>query len=806
MLHSILIYFAFIAYWASVGFANTCVWSEKSEALKFQSPEIFWINMDKSVDRRHSLSNHLDHIGWLHRRIKGLSLDDIYIPSDVRSLWDQYDAKVQTSEVLLDSNDPKFVTQYGNASHFLLGLVGRGKSNRLKELGCTISHLEAMRQAIYNNRSSSKYAVITEDDIYIPFDINFQKLAEAAPPDFGILQLFNSNEESMVSVWKMYRRNQEQNTWVPNRVGQAASFWSTCAYLINREILRPIIDKVIYQVKQAVHVRIIAGIRKPCRPKLSYCCRNIPGTYSYEFIEHPPCFIAPKGFQADSFLYTLNRTYVLTTPLITNGAGGNQSTFHQDHVESIHQSAFRQQRALINDMINDVVPLPPFVNKGCTSSLPLQMELKKNNTCWYSSPDRRSVSIFWLYMTDVSSKEQFGDYVRNVVGREGKWLPSLAEASMYIPSDLSNRWMTRQCLIQTNEKRLQYRSVTPEAAKELNSIMKEGYQVAFSGLCGYSRHHHNGIRELAATVSHLLTLYHAKKQPMTETRFAIISSGEVFLALNPRFEALVASAPDKFGFLTFMVDDDDLVDRLWQEYIQNPTEKLWSTINDKYIDKISSQFYIVNLEVVGPILDAIVQLDINGDNGRTLSVLRLIAGGQHHPRQSRMGHHKGRSESDSVNSKSTMSVTPTDPLSSIDQTIKNGGASGCYPSECCSNDQLDRRPSYCLLSHGGSHKVEAVLWKMAPTYTLHIPIVLRGTYKPGDGYFPSRSLPLNYTAEGAVDASSITIDKKSRKSRLDPSSSDGLLEVQRQKQILNSVQSGQVPLPSFLVSSCSFKF
>lgn len=779
--------------------AQTCSWSRKSTDLVHQSPEIFWINMDKSVERRQSLSMHLDQLGWLHRRIRGLSLDDIYIPGDIRSLWDQYDAKVQTTEALIGREDPKFVTKYGNASHFLVGLVGRGKTNRLKELGCTISHLEAMRQAIYNNRSSSKYAVITEDDIFIPFDVNFEMLAESAPKDFGILQLFNSNEESMLSVWKMYRRDQSSHLWVPNRVGQAASFWSTCAYLINREVMKPVIDAVIENVKNTYHVRIIAGIRKPCRPKISECCKHVAGTYSYEFQERPPCFIAPKGFQADSFLYTLNRTYVLTTPLITNGAGGNQSTFHQDHVESIHQAAFRQQRKLINEMISGSVARPSFANISCSDALPLQMELKTNNTCWYSAPHRRSLSIFWLYIAHTQAKEKLGDYIRNVVGREAKWFSWVGDETLYIPPDLLNHWETRQCRIQSTESRLQARTASSATASSLSGIMKEGYQVAFSGLCGRTRHHsshvHTGKRDLSVTVSHLLAMYHARKSPLTQTQYAIISSDDVFLPLNPNFEGLVASAPPKFGFLTFLVDDANLMDRLWQEYVQKPKEKLWSLLNDKYVDTISSQFYIVNLDVVGPILESIVQLHIPGDNGRSLSILRLIAAGHHH---NRPGKHRG-GEADAA----TAGEGPAD--------VGKAGGSACYPRECCSEDAADRIPPYCILSHGGNHRAESFLWKIAPTYTFHIPMVMRGSYDTSSGFIPSAAVPLvQMESNSSHEILDSKVDKSHKKSRhpraTGTASTGGVTTGHRQRQIINVIQEGQVSLPEFLLSSCSFRF
>jgi GR25 family glycosyltransferase involved in LPS biosynthesis len=792
---------------------GSCFWRKKTEEIIHRSPEIFWVNMDKSIDRRASLSSHLDQIGWLHRRIKGLSLDDIYIPSDVRSKWDQYDAVVQTAEVLVSGDDPQYITKYGNVSHFLIGLVGRGKSNRLKELGCTISHLEAMRQAIYNNRSSSKYAVITEDDIFIPFDINFQGLAEAAPKDFGILQLFNSNEESMLSVWKMYRRDQEKNTWVPNRVGQAAAFWSTCAYVINREVLRPVIDEVIFQVQQAIHVRLIAGIRKPCRPKLSFCCTHIAGTYSYEFIERPPCFIAPKGFQADSFLYTLNRTYVLTTPLITNGAGGNKSTFHQDHVQHIHQSAFKTQRSLINDMISGQAPLPSFVNKSCMSPLPLEMEIKMNFTCWYSAPARRSISVFWFYISHDQTKERYGDYIRNVVGREAKWVPWIPESSLYIPEDLVRSWETRNCRIQSSESSLQARSITPAISNSLQHVMQDKFQVAFSGLCGTGRHQHHAKHSLAATVSHLLALYQAKQKPLTETRYAIISAGAVFLALNPNFEALVSSAPENFGFLTFFITDNDLVDRLWQEYIQNPKEKIWSILHDKYLDSISSEFYIVNLDVIGPILEAIVQLQLNGDNGRPLTILRLIAAGQHHyisnRKSSSSQNTAGVGNEELSNTPSTsLAADMKESVAAGPDSKTSGSKSGCYPSECCGDEKDDRRPLYCVFA--GSHRMESFLWKIAPTYTFHIPMVLRGTYDPTEGYIPSgRSDPVFELSEinNSTDGHSTRIRGKANKYRGGKTASSGGVAVdERTRQILKTIQDGQTPLPPFLLSSCSFKF
>ena len=67
------------------------------------------------------------------------------------------------------------------------GLCGRGKDksgkekNFIKELGCTTSHLLAMREAIYSTTATSRYAIIIEDDVKFPFDVDYEELTKTAP-------------------------------------------------------------------------------------------------------------------------------------------------------------------------------------------------------------------------------------------------------------------------------------------------------------------------------------------------------------------------------------------------------------------------------------------------------------------------------------------------------------------------------------------------------------------------------------------------------------------------------------------------
>jgi GR25 family glycosyltransferase involved in LPS biosynthesis len=324
------------------------------------SPEVYYINMDKSVERKHNMNRHLRDVGLSYQRISGLTPNFMYIPNDIESTWRTAWCKTQTSELIPPRNlvlrDP--TSPLRNYTSVVAGLCGRGKNkNTPKELGCTTSHLIAMRQAIYSNRTTSRYALIIEDDVSLPFNIDFDALARSAPKGFGILQLFNSNIDSMTKLWKMYQKD-------PNYLWSESynlRYWSTCGYMIDREVMKPVIDEVIYEKDGWLQFKIIAGIQGPCAPQ--ECC--VQG----KFIEKPPCVWASFGYQADSYLYSLAKTYMLSVPLITNGRGVAASTFHQEHVNMFHLAAFRRQRQFINEMLTGKVPPPSFAQAACKQAI-----------------------------------------------------------------------------------------------------------------------------------------------------------------------------------------------------------------------------------------------------------------------------------------------------------------------------------------------------------------------------------------------------------------------------------------------------
>lgn len=70
-------------------------------------------------------------------------------------------------------------------------------------------------------------------------------------------------------------------------------FWSTCGYMIDRVVMKPIIDNLVYEKDGWTHFKVIAGISGPCAPP--ECCVN--GTdsrwgYYGTFVQKSPCVLA----------------------------------------------------------------------------------------------------------------------------------------------------------------------------------------------------------------------------------------------------------------------------------------------------------------------------------------------------------------------------------------------------------------------------------------------------------------------------------------------------------------------------------
>jgi GR25 family glycosyltransferase involved in LPS biosynthesis len=244
-----------------------CKWSKREI-----SPHVYFINMDKSTDRRVNMERHLSNVGLGHERVRGLVPREIYIPEDIESSWRTIYCKLQTSWKPPAREHLESTSAYWHHTSFMMGMCGRGNPtpnpNNPKELGCTTSHLKAMKNAVYSD-SKSRYALILEDDVQFPFDLDWDALASSAPKEFSILQLFNSNEGTMTQNWNIYMKD-HNNLWTER--GDHWNFFGASAYLIDRVAMKSVIDAIVKDVNGWTSFNIIAGMNNPCAP--AECCVN----------------------------------------------------------------------------------------------------------------------------------------------------------------------------------------------------------------------------------------------------------------------------------------------------------------------------------------------------------------------------------------------------------------------------------------------------------------------------------------------------------------------------------------------------
>ena len=281
-------------------------------------PEVYWINLNSSVHRRKAMTKFLNGFGLPHFRIEALAIKDIYVPEDLIAGW-AFRGNPKTSFTPRSelSKYEKSLDQVYPRKLFVKGLCGSAENNK-KELAVLISHLLAIKNAVYSTTATSRYALLLEDDVWTPFDINFELLAldlvnEMGRP-FGIIQLFNSKARTLDEYFHCFMRPDNfqcklefgpKTRWASRKPAQEGRFlqtWSTGAYLINRAVMKPIIDKIFAnEFLGWTSVTIIAAKLPSCFPTI--CCDDTKKTTDHNnktveiFNPSAPvhCVYAPVG-------------------------------------------------------------------------------------------------------------------------------------------------------------------------------------------------------------------------------------------------------------------------------------------------------------------------------------------------------------------------------------------------------------------------------------------------------------------------------------------------------------------------------
>jgi GR25 family glycosyltransferase involved in LPS biosynthesis len=204
-----------------------------------------------------------------------------------------------------------------------------------KELGCIASHIFAIYTAVYDKEQSHiPYALITEDDLRFELKVNWRRMIEeSAPKKWKILQVFTSNGPFTKDLWTQYkedvkaqRRFQEGTSLVhsPNPTLQwkervwNSSFWSTQAYVINKESIKPLLSSLVYynMTERKYFLTLQPPSSVPC------LANSLPSSCSLPF-----------RIVADIYLYSYFSPSFMTRIPFINGAKHTSSTSSSSDIQ-----------------------------------------------------------------------------------------------------------------------------------------------------------------------------------------------------------------------------------------------------------------------------------------------------------------------------------------------------------------------------------------------------------------------------------------------------------------------------------------
>lgn len=139
--------------------------------------------------------------------------------------------------------------EHTRISGIIVNSVPQGIKITKAEYGCLQSHLKAIHQ-IKNGEQS--YGIVMEDDVCLSLPINFDNIIKSAPDDWEILQLFMSytpHIKQNIDILK--KTNVLWQKWITPSYGAAV-------YIINKKGCDKIINKIknISECKYKPHIDI----------------------------------------------------------------------------------------------------------------------------------------------------------------------------------------------------------------------------------------------------------------------------------------------------------------------------------------------------------------------------------------------------------------------------------------------------------------------------------------------------------------------------------------------------------------------
>ncbi len=188
----------------------------------------FWINIDKSLDRRLFMEEQFKQKEIDNQRISAVTPEKL--------------------EWILEDKPPYYC---GNECCL------HNKCNDCKyEYSCTCSHLEAIKEGY---KSGADYFVVCEDDIYFPFKIDWNKMIGVLPKDFDIVQLMVLDVDGNKTLYDDYYKTKQALfiSFDPSK-----RLFSTGMYLISRNGAKQLLNLCINKKTLKYDFREINVVRQ----------------------------------------------------------------------------------------------------------------------------------------------------------------------------------------------------------------------------------------------------------------------------------------------------------------------------------------------------------------------------------------------------------------------------------------------------------------------------------------------------------------------------------------------------------------
>jgi GR25 family glycosyltransferase involved in LPS biosynthesis len=187
----------------------------------------YWINIESSTKRKDFMENQFLKLSYDNKRIDAITPDNFF--------------------EILEDKPPYFC---GNDCCLI------NNCNDCKfEYACICSHLKAIKEGF---DSGDEYFIVCEDDILIPFNIDFQNLINNLPKDFEIFQMMVLDENANNYLYNHFINTNEFCVKFNHTLG----FYSTGMYLINRNGASKILDKMINKISLKYDFRSINTLKQ----------------------------------------------------------------------------------------------------------------------------------------------------------------------------------------------------------------------------------------------------------------------------------------------------------------------------------------------------------------------------------------------------------------------------------------------------------------------------------------------------------------------------------------------------------------